>query len=180
MTIVFCIFRKTLLVQFSGNISNKPIGKYHVPVCLKKVSFLIVVPWQTTFITLVSCYSTRYHHIFIPKMCLMCNLSVFILYQGCSDVSGFMHAVLSLLLPLGYEYDPNLVMLVRMPGCGMQDSVWQQLTGLLRGLAQGHTLILMQVRRVGEIIPENPNHPVNPPQITIKDTILFKKADWNF
>lgn len=164
MTIVFCIFRKTLLVQFSRNISDKPISKYHVPVCLKKVSFVIVVPWQTAFITLASCYSTWRHHIYIPKMCFMCSFTVFIFYQGCSDVSGFVHAVLSLLLPLGYEYDPNLVLLARMPGCGIRDSVWQQLTGLLQGLAQGHTLILMQVRRVGEIIPENPNYPVNRPK----------------
>lgn len=63
-----------------------------------------------------------------------------------------MHAVLSLLLPLGYEYNPDMVLLVRMPGCEMCDSLWQQLIGLLQGLAQGHTLILMQVRRVGEFI----------------------------
>lgn len=82
MTIVFYIFRKTLLVQFSRNISDKPIGKYHVPVCLKKVSFLIVVPWQTAFITLVSCYSVQHHHSYIPKMCFMCNLSVFLPLSG--------------------------------------------------------------------------------------------------
>lgn len=63
-----------------------------------------------------------------------------------------MHAVLSLLLPLGYEYNPDMVLLARMPGCEMCDSLWQQLIGLLQGLAQGHTLILMQVRRVGEFI----------------------------
>lgn len=63
-----------------------------------------------------------------------------------------MYAVLSLLLPLGYEYNPDVVLLVRMPGCEMCDSLWQQLIGLLQGLAQGHTLILMQVRRVGECI----------------------------
>ncbi|XP_076588220.1 polyamine deacetylase HDAC10 [Chaetodon auriga] len=66
------------------------------------------------------------------------------LKKGCSDVSGFMQAVLGLLLPLGYEYDPSLVVLVRMPDSGLCDSVWQQLTGLLQGLAQGHTLVLMQ------------------------------------
>lgn len=72
---------------------------------------------------------------------------LFVLPQGCSDVSGFIQAVLGLLLPLGYEYDPSLVLLVRMPGSELCDAVWQQLTGLLQGLAQGHTLILMQVRR---------------------------------
>ncbi|KAM9352282.1 polyamine deacetylase HDAC10 [Symphorus nematophorus] len=66
------------------------------------------------------------------------------LKKGCSDVSGFIQAVLGLLLPLGYELDPSLVLLVRGPDSGLCDSVWQQLTGLLQGLAQGHTLVLMQ------------------------------------
>ncbi|XP_040017966.2 polyamine deacetylase HDAC10 isoform X2 [Gasterosteus aculeatus] len=66
------------------------------------------------------------------------------LKKGCSDVSGFTQAVLGLVLPLGYEYDPSLVLLVRSPGSGLCDGAWQQLTGLLQGLAQGHTLVLMQ------------------------------------
>ncbi|XP_038561880.1 polyamine deacetylase HDAC10 [Micropterus salmoides] len=66
------------------------------------------------------------------------------LKKGCSDVSGFTQAVLGFLLPLGYEYDPSLVLLVRTPDSGLCDGVWQQLTGLLQGLAQGHTLVLMQ------------------------------------
>lgn len=73
------------------------------------------------------------------------HVRLFVLPQGCSDVSGFIQAVLGLLLPLGYEYDPSLVLLVRAPESGLSDSVWQQLTGLLQGLAQGHTLVLMQV-----------------------------------
>uniref|UniRef100_G3NIB1 Histone deacetylase 10 n=1 Tax=Gasterosteus aculeatus aculeatus TaxID=481459 RepID=G3NIB1_GASAC len=72
------------------------------------------------------------------------KLSVFVFSQGCSDVSGFTQAVLGLVLPLGYEYDPSLVLLVRSPGSGLCDGAWQQLTGLLQGLAQGHTLVLMQ------------------------------------
>ncbi|XP_053283241.1 polyamine deacetylase HDAC10 [Pleuronectes platessa] len=66
------------------------------------------------------------------------------LKKGFRDVSGFMQAVMGLLLPLGYQYDPSLVVLVRMSDSGVCDSVWQQLTGLLQGLAQGHTLVLMQ------------------------------------
>lgn len=58
-----------------------------------------------------------------------------------------MQAILSLLLPLGYEFDPSLVLLVRMAGSEVCDSAWQQLTGLLQGLAQGHTLVLMHVRK---------------------------------
>ncbi|XP_042352614.1 polyamine deacetylase HDAC10 isoform X2 [Plectropomus leopardus] len=64
--------------------------------------------------------------------------------KGCGDVSGFMQAVLGFLLPLGYEYDPSLVLLVRTADSGVCDSVWQQLTSLLQGFAQGHTLVLMQ------------------------------------
>ncbi|XP_069551385.1 polyamine deacetylase HDAC10 [Brachyistius frenatus] len=66
------------------------------------------------------------------------------LKKGCSDTSGFIQAMFGLLLPLGYEYDPNLVLLVRMPGSKVRDSMWQQLTGLLQGFAQGHALVLMQ------------------------------------
>ncbi|XP_028287029.1 polyamine deacetylase HDAC10 [Parambassis ranga] len=66
------------------------------------------------------------------------------LKKGCSDTSGFLQAVFGLLLPLAYEYDPTFVVLVRMPGNGVSDSMWQQLTGLLQGFAQGHTLVLIQ------------------------------------
>uniref|UniRef100_A0A3Q1BA68 Histone deacetylase domain-containing protein n=1 Tax=Amphiprion ocellaris TaxID=80972 RepID=A0A3Q1BA68_AMPOC len=66
------------------------------------------------------------------------------LHLGCSDMSGFLQAVFGLLLPLGYEYDPDLVLLVRMPDSEVHDSVWQQLTALLQSFAQGHTLVLMQ------------------------------------
>uniref|UniRef100_A0A674AZE8 Histone deacetylase 10 n=1 Tax=Salmo trutta TaxID=8032 RepID=A0A674AZE8_SALTR len=66
--------------------------------------------------------------------------------QGCSDVAGLMQAVLCLLLPLAYEYDPGLVLLVRGPGSGVGKAAWAQITSLLQGLAQGHTLALIQVR----------------------------------
>lgn len=66
------------------------------------------------------------------------------LKKGCSDTSGFVQAVFGLLLPLGYEYDPSLVVLVRMPDSGVSDSLWQQLTGLLQSFALGHTLVLLQ------------------------------------
>ncbi|KAM9854630.1 polyamine deacetylase HDAC10 [Aulostomus maculatus] len=66
------------------------------------------------------------------------------LKKGCRDISGFIQVLLSLLLPVAYEYTPSLVLLVRMQDCGMCDSLWQQLTSLLQGLAQGHTLVLLQ------------------------------------
>uniref|UniRef100_A0A087XZ48 Histone deacetylase 10 n=1 Tax=Poecilia formosa TaxID=48698 RepID=A0A087XZ48_POEFO len=66
------------------------------------------------------------------------------LKKGCGDTVGFIQAVFGLLLPLGYEYDPGLVLLVRMPGSGVGDCMWQQLIGLLKGFAKGHTLVLMQ------------------------------------
>lgn len=78
-------------------------------------------------------------------------MHLFVLPQGCSDTSGFVQAVFGLLLPLGYEYDPSLVVLVRMPDSGVSDSLWQQLTGLLQSFALGHTLVLLQVRVLGKI-----------------------------
>uniref|UniRef100_A0A7N6AIL6 Histone deacetylase domain-containing protein n=1 Tax=Anabas testudineus TaxID=64144 RepID=A0A7N6AIL6_ANATE len=86
------------------------------------------------------------NEVVLTRDLLYSNLFFYIsvLSQGCSDASGFIQAVLGLLLPLGYEYDPSLVLLVQTPGSGICDSVWQQLTGLLQGLAQGHILVLMQ------------------------------------
>lgn len=78
-------------------------------------------------------------------------MHLFVHPQGCSDTSGFTQAVFGLLLPLGYEYDPGLVVLVRMPDSGVSDSSWQQLIGLLQSFALGHTLVVLQVRVLGKI-----------------------------
>ncbi|XP_068169778.1 polyamine deacetylase HDAC10 isoform X2 [Antennarius striatus] len=75
------------------------------------------------------------------------------LKKGCSDVSGFMQAVLGLLLPLGYQYDPDLVLLMRMEGSRVCEGAWLQLTGLLQGVAQGRTLVLMQDREKDCVAP---------------------------
>ncbi|MEQ2164240.1 hypothetical protein GOODEAATRI_004578, partial [Goodea atripinnis] len=83
------------------------------------------------------------------------------------DTSGFIQAVLGLLLPLGYEYNPDLVLLVRMPGSGVVDSMWQQLIGLLQGFAKGHTLVLMQVNEkacMGSTASALLGHPAPPLQ----------------
>ncbi|KAK7891403.1 hypothetical protein WMY93_023366 [Mugilogobius chulae] len=66
------------------------------------------------------------------------------LKKGCSDAPGLIYAVLCLLLPLGYEFDPDLVLLVRTSDCGASENTWHQILSLLQGLAQGHTLVLMQ------------------------------------
>lgn len=42
-TNIFFNFRKTLLVQFSRNLSDKPICKYDIAVCLKKVLFYCII-----------------------------------------------------------------------------------------------------------------------------------------
>ncbi|KAK5615430.1 hypothetical protein CRENBAI_001149 [Crenichthys baileyi] len=89
------------------------------------------------------------------------------LKKGCSDTSGFIQAVFGLLLPLGYEYNPDLVLLVRMPGSGVVDSMWQQLIGLLQGFAKGHTLVLMQVNEkasMGSTASALLGHPAPPLQ----------------
>ncbi|KAJ8367383.1 hypothetical protein AAFF_G00320340 [Aldrovandia affinis] len=64
--------------------------------------------------------------------------------QGGDGAAGFLHAVLSLLLPLGYGYDPGLVLTAVGTESGVGQALWAQLTSLLQGLAQGHTLALMQ------------------------------------
>lgn len=137
MTKTFLTCRKTLLVQFNSKESGQQTNKYQVLVSLKKVQRL----HGFHFPALLSCFTKWNEDIVAPPA-----------PQGCSDVSGFIQAVLGLLLPLGYEYDPNLVLLVRMPGSELRDSLWQQLTGLLQGLAQGHTLILMPVRREEQVL----------------------------
>lgn len=136
MTKPFLTRRKTLLVQFNSKEPGEQKTKYQVPVSLKKVQ--------------------RLHGLRVPALLSCLQSETDILWprpppQGCSDVSGFIQAVLGLLLPLGYEYDPNLVLLVQTPGSELCDGLWQQLTGLLQGLAQGHTLILMPVRRLGHL-----------------------------
>lgn len=75
------------------------------------------------------------------------------LKKGCSDTSGIMQAVLGLVLPLGYQYNPDLVLLVRMPDSRISENVWQQLIGILQGLAQGHTLVLMQENEKASVAP---------------------------
>ncbi|XP_057693818.1 polyamine deacetylase HDAC10 isoform X1 [Corythoichthys intestinalis] len=67
------------------------------------------------------------------------------LKSGFEDVSELAQATLSLLLPIAYEYDPGLVLLAQIP-CTDRPSYswWQQLVGLLLGLAQARMLVLMQ------------------------------------
>uniref|UniRef100_A0A673HYY1 Histone deacetylase domain-containing protein n=1 Tax=Sinocyclocheilus rhinocerous TaxID=307959 RepID=A0A673HYY1_9TELE len=68
--------------------------------------------------------------------------------QGESFTAGFMQAVLSLILPLAYEFNPCLVLGVfRDSGAKTHlTPVWGHLTSLLQGLAGGQTLTLLQVR----------------------------------
>ncbi|XP_076027898.1 polyamine deacetylase HDAC10 [Genypterus blacodes] len=114
------------------------------------------------------------------------------LKKGCSDVTGFMQAVLGLLLPLGYQYDPSLVLLVWMPDCGVCEGVWQQLTGLLQGLAQGHTLVLMQENEKASVdvtascLLGNPAACLGPLDAPLPEDVetlerlrLRLQADWN-
>uniref|UniRef100_A0A673HVP1 Histone deacetylase domain-containing protein n=1 Tax=Sinocyclocheilus rhinocerous TaxID=307959 RepID=A0A673HVP1_9TELE len=67
--------------------------------------------------------------------------------QGESFTAGFMQAVLSLILPLAYEFNPCLVLGVfRDSGAKTHlTPVWGHLTSLLQGLAGGQTLTLLQV-----------------------------------
>ncbi|KAM9754067.1 polyamine deacetylase HDAC10 isoform 2-T2 [Menidia menidia] len=139
---------KTLTVQISSEDTEKPTGKFYVPVHLKK---------------------------------------------GCGDVSGFMQAMLGLLLPLGYQYDPDLVLLVQMPNAGVCGGVWQQLVGVLQGFAQGHVLVLMQEGEQARVGPtastllgepalplEHPLQAPLPEDVEAVETLRRRlQADWS-
>uniref|UniRef100_A0A8C7YDM4 Histone deacetylase 10 n=1 Tax=Oryzias sinensis TaxID=183150 RepID=A0A8C7YDM4_9TELE len=112
--------------------------------------------------------------------------------QGCTDTSGFAQAMFSLLLPLGYQYNPSLVLLVRMPGSGVCDIMWQQLTGLLQSFAHGHTLVLLQeddkacVGPTASILLGNPAPPLGQLPASLKEDAEAVErlrsrlqADWN-
>lgn len=68
--------------------------------------------------------------------------------QGESFTAGFMQAVLGLILPLAYEFNPGLVLGVVGESSTKTHlaPVWGHLTSLLQGVAQGRTLTLLQVR----------------------------------
>lgn len=68
------------------------------------------------------------------------------LREGEGFKAGFMQAVLSLILPLAYEFNPGLVLgVVGDSGAKTHLApVWGHLTSLLQGLAEGRTLTLLQ------------------------------------
>ncbi|KAM9495781.1 polyamine deacetylase HDAC10-like isoform 1-T1 [Clarias gariepinus] len=67
------------------------------------------------------------------------------LNRGVFSSLSVMLAVLSLFLPLAYEFNPSLVLLVVAEGSsGMEVHVWAQITSLLQGVAQGRTLALLK------------------------------------
>ncbi|XP_048013821.1 polyamine deacetylase HDAC10 isoform X1 [Megalobrama amblycephala] len=68
------------------------------------------------------------------------------LREGESFTAGFIQAVLGLILPLAYEFNPGLVLGV-VGEKSMKTHlapVWGHLTSLLQGVAQGRTLTLLQ------------------------------------
>uniref|UniRef100_A0A3P9LBV3 Histone deacetylase 10 n=1 Tax=Oryzias latipes TaxID=8090 RepID=A0A3P9LBV3_ORYLA len=114
------------------------------------------------------------------------------LKKGCTDTSGFAQAMFSLFLPLGYQHNPSLVLLVRMPGSGVCDIMWQQLTALLQSFAQGHTLVLLQeddkacVGPTASILLGNPAPPLGQLPASLKEDAEAVErlrsrlqADWN-
>ncbi|XP_036376025.1 polyamine deacetylase HDAC10 [Megalops cyprinoides] len=74
------------------------------------------------------------------------------LKQGGGDVPGFLQAVLGLLLPLAYGYDPGLVLEVVGEGSGVGEGALAHLSSLLQGLAQGQTVALIQQDAEGETL----------------------------
>ncbi|KAJ8374134.1 hypothetical protein SKAU_G00047140 [Synaphobranchus kaupii] len=61
------------------------------------------------------------------------------------STSAFLHAVLSLVLPLAYSFNPSLVLQALGPGSVVGEAEWAHLTCLLQGLAGGQTLALLQL-----------------------------------
>ncbi|XP_046715305.1 polyamine deacetylase HDAC10 isoform X2 [Silurus meridionalis] len=59
--------------------------------------------------------------------------------------ASVMAAVFGLILPLAYEFNPDLVVQVMAEGKGgLKEHAWEQLTSLLQGVAQGTTLALLK------------------------------------
>uniref|UniRef100_A0A671L2B1 Histone deacetylase domain-containing protein n=1 Tax=Sinocyclocheilus anshuiensis TaxID=1608454 RepID=A0A671L2B1_9TELE len=85
-------------------------------------------------------------------------------YWSCFKHLGFMQAVLSLILPLAYEFNPCLVLgVVRDSGAKTHlTPVWGHLTSLLQGLAGGQTLTLLQVRVTVSALSGAPVPPLGP------------------
>ncbi|KAL1247155.1 hypothetical protein QQF64_022531 [Cirrhinus molitorella] len=80
----------------------------------------------------------------IEEKCL--NTLSLCLSEGESFTAGFMQAVLGLILPLAYEFNPGLVLgIVGDSGAKAHLApVWGHLTSLLQGLAEGRMLTLLQ------------------------------------
>uniref|UniRef100_W5NE48 Histone deacetylase 10 n=1 Tax=Lepisosteus oculatus TaxID=7918 RepID=W5NE48_LEPOC len=60
------------------------------------------------------------------------------------DPAGFLLAVLSLIVPIAYEFCPGLVLAALGEGSGIGAAVLAHFTSLLQGLAQGQLLCLIQ------------------------------------
>ncbi|XP_007502811.2 polyamine deacetylase HDAC10 isoform X2 [Monodelphis domestica] len=61
-----------------------------------------------------------------------------------TEPGNFLLALLSLILPVAYSFQPELVLLVLGPGCSLRGVDMELLTRLLQGPARGHMLVLLQ------------------------------------
>uniref|UniRef100_A0A8B9L8L2 Histone deacetylase 10 n=1 Tax=Astyanax mexicanus TaxID=7994 RepID=A0A8B9L8L2_ASTMX len=77
----------------------------------------------------------------IPQKCIEEAEKIRLAGQSRASV---MQAVIGLLLPLAYEFSPDLVLQVLTSSSGLEMPVWAQVSSLLQGLAQGRTLALLQ------------------------------------
>ncbi|KAG5830465.1 hypothetical protein ANANG_G00310910 [Anguilla anguilla] len=69
------------------------------------------------------------------------------LRKATRSATTFLHAVLSLALPLAYGFDPGLVLLGAGAGAVAGGAEWALLAHLFQGVACGRTLALLQVNR---------------------------------
>ncbi|XP_039616557.1 polyamine deacetylase HDAC10-like [Polypterus senegalus] len=70
------------------------------------------------------------------------HIPIFLPKEG-NNVKGVLHALFSLILPVAYMYNPDLVVTALSCQSGVDKKILNQLTSLLQGLAEGQLLCLI-------------------------------------
>uniref|UniRef100_A0A8B9RJV1 Histone deacetylase 10 n=1 Tax=Astyanax mexicanus TaxID=7994 RepID=A0A8B9RJV1_ASTMX len=110
----------------------------HLLMSLARGKLCVVLEVRVTYSTLSSVRTPA--HAALPSSCRSSEGAKLLPPGGAS----VMQAVIGLLLPLAYEFSPDLVLQVLTSSSGLEMPVWAQVSSLLQGLAQGRTLALLQ------------------------------------
>ncbi|XP_028664811.1 polyamine deacetylase HDAC10 isoform X2 [Erpetoichthys calabaricus] len=103
------------------------LGDKDYPVSLEDDGNLLLIQMSTKKL---KGRESKYHiPIFLPK-------------EG-NNVKGVLHALFSLILPVAYMYNPDLVVTALSCQSGVDKKILNQLTSLLQGLAEGQLLCLI-------------------------------------